>query len=353
MDRWVKKPLYSQSTILLLRTLVTLGLTFFLFSLREFCPVGADGWYLAELVATGSDGFFYRSLLTVELHRWVYRVVQPWGLDSWNAIALSSALAGALAVQTLWALRRDGWFLALNIGTGAFLVFVGHVENYAWVNTFLLLSFYYAKAWIEGRWRAWPVALFYVLASLAHMLAVFYLPAFVYLFWRKRDYHPLELVLPALLFSLVLSLAPLFGTLLGTDNGLERLVPWFTTWAKNHYFTFASAAHLKMLAYFHQRAAYFGCLSLPFPIAGLETVWYDPVLYLGVPLELPLLVFLRRRIQGLYLRFLLVASLCGLAWTTIWHPDWGPMDWDLFSQFAIPLHLLLGLVLRPETRVSE
>jgi len=333
-----------------LRILCTLLLSVFLFSLRGLCPVGADGWYLSDLVAASPDGLFYRSLLTVELHRLVYWLARPWGIDSWTAIALSSSLAGGIALQALWAIRQDGIFLALNALTGAFLVFVGHVENYAWVNAFLLLSFYFAKRWLADEGRAWPMALCYALSCLSHMLAVFYAPAYVYILWKKRNYNPLELIVPALVFSGVIAVAPLFGTLLGTDNGLERLVPWFHIWSKNQFFTFGSRAHLKMLAYFHQRAAYLGLFHFTPASGHWDTLWYDKTLYLGIPLELPLLFFLRRRIEGVFLQFLLISTVCGLSWTTLWHPDWGPLDWDLFSQFAIPLHVLLGLLLRPETK---
>jgi hypothetical protein len=336
-----------------LRGLITCGLAVLLYLAQGLSPDGADGWYLAELVESPHDGFYYRSILTVELHRLVYRCVQSLAFTGWDAIALSSSIAGAIAIQALWMLRASPLFLAINILSGSFLVFVGHVENYAWVNAFFILSFCGIQRWLEHGRRVWPAMVCFMLAILSHMLALFYIPAFAYLLWKRRDFHPLEILLPALTLVVILTLAPFYGQLLGTDNGLERFVPWFHTWSKNHFFTFFSAAHLKMLAYFHQRAAIGGIFSIDLVSSNLQNLWYSDTLYLGIPIELPLLLFLAKRIQTLLHRFFLVALGCGLLWTTLWHPDWGPLDWDLFSQFAIPLHILLGYLVTHERTARQ
>ncbi|MEW6235749.1 MAG: hypothetical protein AB1656_10220 [Candidatus Omnitrophota bacterium] len=301
---------------------VTISLTLLLYSLKWIPPVGADGWFMESLITEKGFPMYYRSILTVWIHKAFYIFLHPFGVSGWNALAASSSLAGAIALQALWAMRRSWLFLVVNVFCGSFLVFVGHVENYAWVNAFLLLAFWAAQRWLEGEGRAWPVGVFFALACLSHMLAIFYIPAMAYLFWRKRDYDPLEILIPLLAFiGLTIGLTLAFP-MLGTDNGLERLVPLFHKTPNHHRFLFFDGAHFKMLASFHQRAA-----------------------FLGIPIELPLLFLLRKGINSLYLRFLFVCVLCGLGWTTIWHPDWGGNDWDLFSQFAIPLHVLLGFLL--------
>lgn len=330
----------------------TILLTIVLFSLRSFSLDGADRWFFSDLVQSRQIVFFYRSLLTVLIHQGVYYFTQPFGFDGATAIALSSSLAGAIALQTLWKFSRNPLFLGMNVAAGSFMVFVGHVENYAWVNTFLILSFYWIKQWLENDRPLWPAILFLVLACLSHMLAIFYIPAYLFILYRHRNFNPLEIVLPVLFFSLVMMAANLSGYLQGTDNGLERLVPWFHKWAKNHHFTFMSAAHIKMLAFFHQQAAFLGIFPLNLESIHLQKYWYSNTLYLGIPIELPLLYFWRKRITTDYLRYMAVCTACGIAWTTLWHPDWGPLDWDLFSQFAIPLHLLLGLLIKNETSRS-
>ncbi len=311
--------------VYLFRIALTLSLAFLLYSMRSMVPMGADGYYMAGLVESGSWNLFYRSLLTVVLHNIVYTILAPLGFDAWNAIAFSSALAGAIAIQALYAIRHDPLFLAINIFSGCFLVFVGHVENYAWVNMFFILCFLYMRKWFEEEKPLWPGAVFFVLACFSHMLAVFYTPAMVYALWKNRRFNPLETLVPLIVFTITLltlnflALAYESFPLLGTDNGLERLVPLFRKTFPNHYFTFFSWDHLKMLLYFHWRSS-----------------------FLFLALEWPVLFLLRKRINTPYLQFLFISTLCGVAWTTIWHPDWGYNDWDLFGQFAIPLHVLVG-----------
>ncbi len=320
------------------RTLIlTLLLTTTLFFIRWITPEwinrhfwGADGWFMASLVEQDPFPLYYRSLLTLWIHKSFFLLFHPLGISGWNAIALSSSLGGAIAIQALWRMNPDWIFLSLNVFCGSFLVFVGHAENYAWVNTFLLLSWLSAWRWIKGSSPAWPTFTFFVLACLSHMLALFYIPAYVYLLWRYRRFDPKEIVLPLVVVSLLMAVLSACFQMLGTDVGFERLVPWGHVWAKNQFFTFLSPKHLDMLFYFHWRAA-----------------------WLGIPLEIPLLLFLLRRIDTLFLRFMLGCTGCGLIWTTLWHPDWGPLDWDLFSQFGIPLHLLLGLLIRPSWRTYK
>lgn len=304
--------------------LAWLAVTTLLFQARDWVPAGADGFYISRLIEENAWPLYYRSVLTVLIHRWVYAAVSPLGFDGWGAMALGSSMAGGVAVLALWNLSRHPVFLAVNILSGSFLVFAGHSENYAWVNAFLLLHYLAVWRWIEGRAPLWAAALWFVLACLSHMLALFYVPAFAWLLWKRPAFNPLHLLFPLAAFTLVLAALPLGGALLGTDVGLERFVPLFSVWAPNQFFTFFSLEHLKMLLFFHHRAA-----------------------FLGVPAELPLLVVLRKRIDSVFRQCLLAHTLCGLAWTTVWHPDWGYSDWDLFSQFAIPMHVLTGLILQP------
>lgn len=291
--------------------------------------MGADGWFMADLIGSNPFPCYYRSILTVWIHSLMYRCLFPLGIDAWNAISISSSLAGAIAIVGLWRLKPNVWFLVINIMSGSFLVFVGHVENYAWVNTFLIWSFLEIQRWLDNGERLWPATVCLMLACLSHMLAIFYVPAFVYVLWKNRRYPPMEILIPVLCLTGLISILSLTVQLLGTDNGLNRLVPLFHTWAKNHHFTFLSLAHFEILFHFHHRTA-----------------------FLLIPLELPLLYYLRKEIDTLFLRFLFACVICGLVWTTIWHPDWGRRDWDLFGQFGIPLHVLLGLLVVKKWNLS-
>ncbi len=331
-ERKIKHSHYHPAHIAL-RVCITLLFASLLFFLRYITFAeneawyGADGWYMANLIESQSWQLYYRSLLAVLIHNVVYTLLHPVGVEAWYAIAFSTSLAGAVALQALYAIRRDPVFLAVNVLSGSFLVFVGHVENYAWVNAFLILAFWQAKESLLQNKPLWPAITFYCLACLSHMLAIFYIPAIIYFVYKKKDYNPLEILLPMITFlGIVLSLSLLFS-MLGTDVGFERLVPLFHKTAKNHHFTFFSWDHFEILFYFHRNAA-----------------------FLGIPIELPLLIWLRKQINTDFLRFMLICVICGLFWTTIWHPDWGRKDWDLFSQFGIPLHILVGYLLSEKVK---
>ena len=326
------------------RAALTLFLAVVLFQLRWLPLLGADGPYMVSYVETDAFPLFYRSLLTLWIHRAVYVAFSPLGFDGWSAISFSSAIAGAGAVQVLWAMKPDLRFLALNVFCGSFMVFVGHVENYAWVNFFLLASMLGFKRWVDDQAPAWPAMTCFALACLSHMLALFYVPAIVYAFYRKRRFQPLEVMLPILAFLFVIIVCSLTFQLHGTEIGLDRLMPIVSPWAPNHFegLTLFSWEHIKLLAFFHYHAAYFAV-----PIHYGPHVWEDAWV-VGAPVELLLLFLLRNRIDAPFLRFLLACVACGLFWTMIWHPDWGPHDWDLFSQFAVPLHVLVGLLILKE-----
>lgn len=291
-----------------------------LYGIGAWVPVGADGPYMAALVEQSGFPMYYRSLLTLWLHEMVYRVTSVFDASGSQAIALSSSVAGAIALLGLWRLCPRVWFLLLNCLAGSFLVFCGHVENYAWVNAFLILSTLGVQRWYRGEVRLVWAMIAYALACMAHMLAIWYLPAMMWAWYSNRRFHPLEILLPILGFAGLVTGSVFLTNVGGTELGPERFVPWFETWAPNHYFTLFSPDHIEMLFYFHTHAA-----------------------WLGVPVELPfLLLILVRYIRTRFERFLAAQVVCGLIWTTLWHPDWGAMDWDLFSQFAIPLHLLIG-----------
>lgn len=317
------------------------------FTLWRWNRIGADCYYFADFVAR--DGFYcyYRSALTVFLHKSVYLMLYsvavalnkaglgtllPFREVPWYAIALSSSLAGAGYLFLLFRFSRSLVFWALNLSAGCVWIFFGHVENYAWVSFFLVLSVYMLREYEQGRQSLWKVSLYYFLAVACHHLAVFYAPGYVYFFRGRRleDHERLEILVPLLACVLFFIVVPLAVPTEGTELGLQRLVPWFSPWARNHYFTLFSVDHLRMLVFFHRTAAPFG---VPF-------------------LSLVLIAIYCRRLSSRFLKSLAVMSLCGVVWTTFWHPDWGYRDWDLFGQFGILANILAGLVLVQKSAIS-
>ncbi|MGC9326248.1 MAG: hypothetical protein ACP5I1_01310, partial [Candidatus Hinthialibacter sp.] len=203
-----------------------------------------------------------------------------------------------------------------------FLVFVGEVESYAWVNLFLLLTFLAVERFLDRRWSFWPACLFFFLAALCHMLALFYLPALFWIMKREDRVKPWEFLGPFLGFIVLYPLILILFPQEGLNLDISRLTPLFQINRKGQLFTFFSLAHWELLAYFHWKSSFFQCL----------------------PIEIPLLILLRKWINSPFKTYLFLCSLLGLLWTLVWHPDLGRLDWDLFSQAFIPIHVVLGII---------
>jgi hypothetical protein len=212
-------------------------------------------------------------------------------------------------------------------------IYMGHEENYAWVNMLLAVCFYLARDYIVGRRGLFVATLAYVGACLFHMLALFYFPAWLYLLLRvERSEKKLRLRVTAEKKDLERVLILFIGALLivsvgalaapvvrGLDIHRSRLVPLFhNPDPYKYFFTMFSVGHAKMLLYFIKMAS---------------------------PLGLPLLILLCWRIRGRWQKFLLVAFACGFGFAVVWHPDMWRGDWDLFSTWAIPLNMLVGVLL--------
>ena len=304
----------------------------------KYMPYSGDGgWIANEVIPRGR--IVMHSPLSSVIQKIFYFSFLPFGMNSWHAISLCSAFAGAIAIQVYFAFTKNYFFLMFNIFSGSFLVFVGQVENYAWVNLFLILSFYATRKFLDEEWRIWPAFTFFFLAALCHFMTFFYLPAMFWVLYQRKKFDPIEFVVPLLCF---LFLHFLFNFVIfegiGIDFNFSRIVPLFHKTSKLHHFTFFTWDHAFIKYYFHVKAA--------FPILPIEWPNVIPMdRFLFIPLEWPLLFLLRSRINTDFRKFLLICSITGLAWTSIWHPDLGPIDWDLFSQMGIPLHLLLGYLL--------
>ncbi|MDX9753343.1 MAG: hypothetical protein RBU29_05240 [bacterium] len=322
---------------LLWRIPVTILLTlFFTLFADRFLPYSGDGGWIADEIISGGKIVMHSPLSSL-IQTTFYTLLHPWGFTAWQAISVSSAFAGALVIQVFWQIRKRPLFLLINIGSGSFLVFAGLVENYAWVNLFLVLMFWAAEKFYLGKWPLWPAMTFFFLAALSHFLAFFYFPALVWLIFQNKKFSPAEFAIPLFVYLAIHIALNLFIPGEGISFDFSRLVPWFEKTSKLHHFTFFTWDHAYIKFYFHLKSS--------FPIWPF---WWPEVLPYGVmfiPLEWPLLFLLRKQIDSPFKKCLFLSSLTGLIWTTLWHPDLGPIDWDLFSQMGIPLHLLLGLLL--------
>ncbi len=315
---------------ILWRLPLTLVLTLGLYGLGiQFLPYSGDGSYMADLAAEGWVVTTHSPLTSV-VHRMVYLLLNPFGVEQWHALAVSSAFAGALAIQVLYAIQSHPLFMLINIASGSFLVFVGEVENYAWVNLFLLLTYFAVEKYTTNQWRLWPALTFFFTAALLHGLALFYLPPLFWLMYQKKDFNILEFFVPFFYYISGYFILNLFLEPRGIYMDITRLVPFFELNRKGQHFTFFTLEHLMIKSHFHQVAS-----------------------FLGIPLEWPLLILLRKRINTLFRKYLLFCVLIGLLWHTAWHPDLGRLDWDLFSHIYIPLHVLLGLIVTEHLQKNQ
>ncbi len=313
-----QKPLLR---FLLIRIPITLGLTIIFYVIgSNLLPYSGDGSYIADMNKM-NWAVLMHAVLTSLVNKAVYTILNPWGWNPWFATSMSSAIAGALAVQVLYAIRPDPIFMAINILSGSFLVFVGEVEIYAWVNLFLLLTFLYMERYLNKEIPLWPVTSCYYIACLFHMMSFFYLPMIFWAMKKRQDFQAWEFLVPFFVFMTTAFGCNFLLEHRGFEINYTRLVPIFKFTRKGQHFTFFTWAHLAIKTKFHFQAA-----------------------FLGIPLEWPLVIYFRKNINTLFKQFLLYTSIIGLIWTTVWHPDLGPLDWDLFSQMGISLHILLGIL---------
>jgi hypothetical protein len=311
------------------------GSSLVFFTLRHYGRPGGDSAEMAFLLRaySGVSVYYYRSPLTYDLHQFAYNILAPHGWSPDETIAACSSIAGGFYLCILVTFSLHPLFLLVNLLSGVMYVFLGHVETYAWVSTGLALYCLVVWRYLNGRAALWHVFAVYFLACLFHMLALFYLPSLLYLVFRverqggkwkaglRVDQPEFAKALCVfLVFALIITVVPLVVYITpGLDVNRSRLVPLFRNPnPQRYYFTMFSLEHVKMFVYF---------------------IWMGSV---AGPM---LLLVLWRHMTGRFHRFLLLAVGCGLFFAFVWHPDMYKPDWDLFSNFAIPLNLLVGLLL--------
>jgi len=301
------------------------------YSLRGFRRRGGDTDFAQTIARRRFSVFYVRSPLTVYLHQAAYHFIfRPLGRSPAEAVGFCSAVGGGIFVAALAAISRNALFLLFNLSAPLMFIFMGHVEHYAWVNALLVVYFLAVKRHLEQGRPLWPALVWLLLAASFHMLAVFYVPSFLFLLaerdpltrrwrWRPSRNEAEWLLIIFIAWAAAVNAAPLLLYPAGLDNGLSRLVPLVKPIPPTHYrFTLFSLAHLKMWLYFNRESS---------------------------PLGLALLILLLWTIRTRFEKFLLVATGCAFFWTWIWHPDRGPRDWDLFANLALPMNILVGLLL--------
>jgi hypothetical protein len=194
----------TRSALAVLGVLVSFAV-FWLF--RSGHTLWGDGRPLTLNVPAG-ERFHPLEPLTAVLQHYVYGAGRPLFQSLWtdsgevarNAIALGSALAGALFMPVAWALarsfagrRRSGHVVPLDegalstvplvflvlVGQGYIQLFFGYVENYTFYTLALGLYFLAAHRFLEGRAPLILPAAALILAMTLHLSAASMAPSFV------------------------------------------------------------------------------------------------------------------------------------------------------------------------------
>lgn len=313
------------------------------FSLKQFRRPGGDSREMVFLVNGNNEyQYYYRSPGIFFLHQTFFFLFRDNGLTAENAIALSSATAGGFFVCVLLAISVNPLFLLIALISGINYIYMGHIENYGWVNALLAFLVLKSIRYLEGKTSFFQVMLAWVTASFMHMVAIFYFPAVLFLFLQPRQIEKVNLrdldmklfqlppkkdieksLMLMIVFMMIIAFVPfamkhiIKDRLMMIDVGGLRFVPLFTITNPRHYFTMFSIDHINLMFYFICKSSIIG---------------------------IPLLIVLSRNINTTRNIFIFIAFFCGFVWAFIWHPDMGRADWDLFGNFATTLNILNGII---------
>jgi tetratricopeptide (TPR) repeat protein len=173
---------------------VPLGSAAFFWLLRTRSFFLGDGHLLAELSVKGN--FFHGfDDMDFALRSLIFRSVGASSLDAAFLVfqvvsVLSGALGIALAQQLLRGLswKRSARTLAfvLLFTGGSVSLYFGYVEVYSFLFAFLTAFLLAGLLVLEGRISPWICSLFFALALLSHLTAVFSAPALLYLTLKGR-----------------------------------------------------------------------------------------------------------------------------------------------------------------------
>ncbi|NOX61010.1 MAG: hypothetical protein GXP42_03545 [Chloroflexi bacterium] len=323
------------------------GLSLFVFYLAR---VPHTRWGDAYLLVKGMAHPDVRLMYNWQapLDTFIHALLFRWGeaalgwSDALPAYWIISSLAGAFAVWVLLQLAGEvgqrplaRWAIfLLMISLGSVQLFFGYPENYTLISLFILIYFWLAWRYVQGRGTAWGPSLILALAHGFHPSTLVLQPSLwllAFLLERRRFAR----TLPALLLPPLFVIAGVFALMSAGGYGLDAflgaqapgggdhrwLVPLTQVSSDWEYYTMFSRGHL--MDFLNQQL-----LVAPFTL----------------PLLLLLALFVRDQLpRDAYAWFLLTAALAYLALIWLWNPDYGGQrDWDLFSVASWSTTLLAG-----------
>ncbi len=291
----------------------------------------------------------WQAPLDTYLHAQLFHLgARLWGwTDAMPAYWWLSSLAGAVAVWVMLRLAAGigntnlrAWAVFGLLATvGTVQLFFGYPENYTLISLLILIYFWLAWRFAQGRGSLWAPSLALALANGFHPSTLVLQPSLWVLAWwgtmRTKERRPQAILrtLPALVIPPLLVGAAVLALMTAGGHGLTTLlgpeapgggdhhwwVPLVAPGSKWEYYTVFSSGHL--LDIVNQQM-----LSMPFTL----------------PLLLLLVVFYRPRLpRDAYSACLVAATAAYVLLTWAWNPDYGGQrDWDLFAVAAWPATLL-------------
>ncbi len=323
-----------------------------------------DAYILINAIALDDPAqrlvYTWQAPLTV----WWHARFWAWGQRLWGwrdampAYAVTSVAAGAAfvfsALNLAWTIGRTRGqrivMLGLLLTLGTMQLFFGYVENYTLAALAIVVAFWLAARFVQGRFPLWGVAAVLALAHALHPSTLYLLPALLLLGLLDRQRHGTRhalgsVAVPYLVVGvgvLVLMNAGGHGVdaLLTSDRpggGDGRwLVPLMATTTRWEHYTLFSFGHLVDIVNQQWLAAPVSlALLLLVLLLDRQRRWLTDGLS-GEPL----------RQDRWLLGFFALATLGSLLFVMLWNPDYGGQrDWDLFSLASLPLTVLAAWLL--------
>ncbi len=273
-------------------------------------PIPASPAEKSAIVSRRSQWLFDAS---EQIYRWL----------SIAAGALTLYVALRFARRRLPPLSRAPFLLTLFSG-GGILLFFGYIEHYSWISFAVIL---FLLAGLDDLFTArrfpWRTLLAFVFALSCHLAAVFLLPAlcFLILVWKQASAKPDSAAPPSRYAWMVIASFAVLGVAgyvwVKGWKGWLSVIPLLPSWSRDGYALFTARHALDLLNLLLLAAA-----------PAIVLLMASPRITSG---------HLSDRIQKY---FLLLASVCGVAFALTFDPNLGmARDWDLLALALWPLCL--------------
>jgi tetratricopeptide (TPR) repeat protein len=259
------------------------------------------------------------------------------GVPIEQTLRLMSVLAGVVAVFLVFRLSHalahaaaSRWLVFCTFGSaGAWQLFFGHVEYYAWLAVPVLAYVLHAVLAWQRRAPVWSTWFSFALLPTLHISTLGLLPAQALLGWRAWRDEPRRRSLVAIPVSVLLALALVRLARSGADTlathaigGLRAsLAPYFDAGSSRHAFGFLSGPHL-------------------------WAICNDLILVAPLALVAPVLLWQRAAARPVAQPLLIAAAAGCLLVNVLFNREIGPYrDWDTLAPYAFVLLAWAGTTL--------